>query len=680
MGNEYFNEVVERASCFLIGAPASGKSTLAKALAATWQGSQIISTDDIRQELYRDPSIQGHWPEIEAKVLDQIHKAYQQGQSIIYDATNAHRSWRLDLLQKLPDINWIGWHLTTSLDVCKQRNQQRDRRVPDPVIEAMAQALKTFPPIPAEGFLDVLTLDLSESLPTQQEILGKIKAIPRTLVNRQNATQKVTLHRYSRLLDFERLLHLLSILIHHPGTTLEEITQRIASEKGSVYADPDLLSEDLIWLKQSGLLCPGHPSGKDAEEHHQPLPYPEALNFQALTTHAYSDWDSFSRLIYTIRLILTQPFHFDSELGSLESLSQELQRLGWVRGQNRDAIRKDIEKVLKPYQILPSFPMKRGYFTHSGIFSRHELKQIYRLLQVSTRALENPWEQAVYEMVEERMRLSRIDTSELYPTRRLGHQSIVDPSLVPSGTLADRRGLQVVEEAMEKGELLEVKRLPGATFPGEAVEIFRLWPLQLVFHQIAWYLGCEYHSPTKQGLLRFERMDRLFLNQRYCATRSRQDQLAALDCLHKLQDLSAGIFLGNDPHLQKQILSRHPEERCKAEITLELWFSDRIFPFVSEGTRRFKRQHMSPRMSGSSRPKSIFNLPPTGNSQFPHRLKVVLPRWSLEDVDLKRWILGFGGEVLVVSPEPLRHKIQETGLAISAVYQDPLPDPERKSS
>lgn len=154
----------------------------------------------------------------------------------------------------------------------------------------------------------------------------------------------------------------------------------------------------------------------------------------------------------------------------------------------------------------------------------------------------------------------------------------------------------------------------------------------------------------------------------------------SLERLHKLYDVSAGIFLGNDPHLQKQILSRDPNERRQAEVTLELWFSDRIFPFVSEGTRRFKHQRMSPRISGSSRPKSIFNLPPTGNSQFPHRLEVVLPRWSPEDVDLKRWILGFGGEVLVVSPEPLRQMIQDAGQAISALYRDPLPDPERKSS
>lgn len=649
-------------SHILIGPPGSGKSTFAAVLAQIFKDCQIVCTDDIRQELYEDPSIQGHWSDIETRVLVRINQAHQDGLPIIYDATNARRSWRLDLIQKLPAMNWIGWHLTSSLDVCKQRNQQRLRQVPDSVIEAMAQALKTFPPVPAEGFLDVLTLELTGSLPSQQQILTKIKGIPRTLINRQNATQHVTLHGYSRLLDFERLLHLLSILIHHPGSTLDEITQRIASEQGSVYADPDLLSEDLAWLNQGGLLG----SGDDD----QPLAYPENLNTKAFATHPYSDWESFSRLFYTIRLILTQPFRFDPELGSVESLSEGLQQLGWVKGHNRDAIRKDIEKVLKPYQILPQFPMKRGYFTHSGIFSRHELKQIYRLLQVSSRTLENPWEQAVYEMVDQRMRLSRIDTSELYPIRQLGNQSIVDPTLAASGTLADRQGLQVVEEAMEQGELLEVKRLPGATFTGEASEIFRLWPLQLVFHQIAWYLGCEYHSGKKQGLMRFERMDRLFLHQRHCAERSRKEQLVALDRLHKLYGVSSGIFLGNDPGLQRQILSRHPEERHKAEFTLELWFNDRIFPFVSEGTRRFRYQHMSPRLSGSSRPKSLFNLPPTGNRQFPHRLKVVLPIWSLEDVDLKRWILGFGGEVLVISPDLLRHRIQTTGLAISALYMN----------
>lgn len=657
----------------LMGLSGSGKSTLAVYLAGILTGCQIISTDTIRQELYGDPSIQGHWPDIETQVLHQANQAVQQGLSIIYDATNAHRAWRIDLLQKLPTLNWIGWHLTTPIDVCKQRNQQRSRQVPDSVIDAMAGALKTFPPVPAEGFLDVLTLDLSGgSLPTQDQILTKIKGISRTLINRQNATQHVTLHGYSRLLDFERLLHLLSGLIHHPGSTLEEMTHRIAAEKGSIYADPDLLTQDLAWLKQGGLL--------GLEEDDQPLVYPEPLSAEAVATHPYSDWESFCRLFYTIRFILTQPFYFDPELGSLESLCEGLHQQGWVRGQNRDAIRKDIEKVLKPYQILPSFPMKRGYFTHSGIFSRHELKQIYRLLQVSSRTLENPWEQAVYEMVDQRMRLSRIDTSELYPIRQLGNQSIVDPALAPSGTLADRRGLQVVEEAMGHGELLEVKRLPGATFPGEASEIFRLWPLQLVFHQIAWYLGCEYHSGKKQGLMRFERMDRLFLHQRHCMDRSRKEQLAALDRLHKLYDVSAGIFLGNDPRLQSQILSRHPEARQKAQITLELWFSDRIFPFVSEGTRRFRYQHMSPRMAGSPRPQSLFNLPPTGDRQFPHRLKVVLPLWSLEDVDLKRWILGFGGEVLVKSPEPLWQVIHATGLAISALYRDLLADLESKSS
>jgi len=194
--------------------------------------------------------------------------------------------------------------------------------------------------------------------------------------------------------------------------------------------------------------------------------------------------------------------------------------------------------------------------------------------------------------------------------------------------------------------------------------------LQLVFHQIAWYLGCEYQSEARRGLLRFERLDRLFLNQRHCATRSRKEQETALKRLHKLYDASAGIFLGNDPALQRGFLSRHAAERSQAEMVMELWFSDRIFPFVSEGTRRFRYQRMSPRLKGTSTPKSLFTLPGTGHTRFPHRLKVNLPLWSLEDVDLKRWIVGFGGEVLVISPMVLRQTIWDTGRAVAELYSE----------
>ncbi len=85
---------------FLIGIPASGKSTFAQLLAQTGD-YQIISTDAIRQQLYGDEKIQGNWLEIEAEMLKQMQEAIALHRGIIYDATNIKRAWRLDLLEKI---------------------------------------------------------------------------------------------------------------------------------------------------------------------------------------------------------------------------------------------------------------------------------------------------------------------------------------------------------------------------------------------------------------------------------------------------------------------------------------------------------------------------------------------------------------------------------------------------
>jgi len=148
---------------FMIGVPGSGKSTVAQQLADLTQGL-IISTDRIREQLYGEEIIQGNWSEIEGEVLREMERAIASSQPIIYDATNAYRHWRLEILEKIalisPEIPrfWVAWVLETPMETCKQWNQNRPRQVPESVIEQMGNAIANFPPTPSEGFIKVYHL------------------------------------------------------------------------------------------------------------------------------------------------------------------------------------------------------------------------------------------------------------------------------------------------------------------------------------------------------------------------------------------------------------------------------------------------------------------------------------------------------------------------------------------
>ena len=123
-------------SHLLIGVPGSGKSTFAQQWIEANSSYAIVSTDSIREQLFGDESVQGDWKAVEARVFEEICTHITNGTSIIYDATNAKRPWRLGFLQKLQQqlethpeikskIEWMAWHLDTDIATCKQRNQQR---------------------------------------------------------------------------------------------------------------------------------------------------------------------------------------------------------------------------------------------------------------------------------------------------------------------------------------------------------------------------------------------------------------------------------------------------------------------------------------------------------------------------------------------------------------------------
>lgn len=199
----------------LIGCPSSGKSNLARQIQQENPQYQIISTDQIRAELFGDETIQGNWSQVEAQLYATIDQALEAGVPIIYDATNAKRVWRMGLLQKLrqyPEVDWMGWYLKTPLETCLQWNQQRDRQVPEAVIQRMSHWLKQFPPDDGEGFTALHTLKPDSLDAWLEQVHQGIHQLPKTKINRHNRNRPLTFHSYSRLLDFERLMYLIGVV------------------------------------------------------------------------------------------------------------------------------------------------------------------------------------------------------------------------------------------------------------------------------------------------------------------------------------------------------------------------------------------------------------------------------------------------------------------------------------
>lgn len=153
----------------LIGLPGSGKSTLVRSLCSRYPGLVAISTDGIREQLFGHEAIQGPWGLIWQELEGQLRRAVgdirqQRAIAALYDATNVERRQRREAINlgRSVGFTWIvGVWLDTPLDVCLVRNQQRDRQVPEAIIERMQRKLMGAPPTLADG-LDELWQDSSD--------------------------------------------------------------------------------------------------------------------------------------------------------------------------------------------------------------------------------------------------------------------------------------------------------------------------------------------------------------------------------------------------------------------------------------------------------------------------------------------------------------------------------------
>lgn len=139
----------------LIGPPGSGKSTLAKRIRTEQMNFEIVCPDDIREELTGDATNQDHNVEVFTKVYSRLSTYLNEGYNVIYDATNCRSTYRhkiIDVARKANCKKVICICMTTPIGDCLKRNHNRDRVVPEKVIENMYFSLRKHPPTIFEGY------------------------------------------------------------------------------------------------------------------------------------------------------------------------------------------------------------------------------------------------------------------------------------------------------------------------------------------------------------------------------------------------------------------------------------------------------------------------------------------------------------------------------------------------
>lgn len=120
-----------------VGIAGSGKSYLYDHV---YSIAAYVSSDKIREEVFGDVNDQSHNGEVFNIMLQRTREFLKSGADVYYDATNINAKRRINLLKEIasiPDVVKICALNVPPIEVVRERNASRERKVPEYVIERM---------------------------------------------------------------------------------------------------------------------------------------------------------------------------------------------------------------------------------------------------------------------------------------------------------------------------------------------------------------------------------------------------------------------------------------------------------------------------------------------------------------------------------------------------------------
>lgn len=122
----------------MVGIVGSGKTHKANELAEQ-NNATVFSSDVLREELFGDVNHQADNDVLFKELHKRVKDYLREGKNAIYDATNIDYKKRMSFLAELKNIpcKKVCIIMATPYDKCLKRNAERERNVPEHVIERM---------------------------------------------------------------------------------------------------------------------------------------------------------------------------------------------------------------------------------------------------------------------------------------------------------------------------------------------------------------------------------------------------------------------------------------------------------------------------------------------------------------------------------------------------------------
>lgn len=387
--------------------------------------------------------------------------------------------------------------------------------------------------------------------------------------------------------------------------------------------------------------------------------------------HPYAESLAFDRIMLLIATLLKNPGigspdnldnNGEQHHESLAEVQLRLQELAAQVGVELPSaypaiptLRKDLE-VLRKYHILERRMYRWGYYLGTGAMSQAEFKVALNALTSQAKFQGDPEIRKIYAALTKRLRGLDLELKGelLYPVRQHLNRAIVYTDPEEMANLGKYRNtlyhqLPLIEKAIYQGLAIQISRTSDPYGRGN-LGIRQVYPLQIIYHDIAWYLLYEY---CHNGHLAIGRLNR-FAN--HCEVlnetpRSLETQKQSLAKAYLLLENGWGLSLGN-PEEQQQELSGELEL-----IEVQARFFPPATTFILEGERRHLKQYVTPGPIDKT----------TGTVSYVN-YTVPLPKRSLPEFML--WVSRYMDAVQLISPQNLVEEHCQKATALLARYKN----------